>query len=66
MCKLVEKLGFEKIGQTGSHTRYKHLDGRITVIPIHGNEEIGRGLLREILNQIKLSRDEYDKLRQKV
>ncbi|MAG78263.1 hypothetical protein CL616_02760 [archaeon] len=66
MCKLVEKLGFEKVHQKGSHVRYKHQDGRLTVVPVHGNEDIGRGLLREILKQIKLSREEYDKLRKKV
>jgi len=52
LCKIVEKIGFEKIGQTGSHIRYRHPDGRLTVIPVHGNEDIGRGLLHEILNQI--------------
>ncbi len=66
MCKLLEKIGFEKIHQKGSHVRYRHQDGRLTVVPVHGNEELGRGLLREILNQIKLEREEYDKLRREV
>ena len=66
MCKVVEKLGFKKIYQKGSHVRYKHPDGRVTVVPIHGNEDLGKGLLREILNQIKLDREEYDQLRRKV
>ncbi|MDD4877977.1 MAG: type II toxin-antitoxin system HicA family toxin [Candidatus Nanoarchaeia archaeon] len=66
LCKILEKLGFEKIHQRGSHIRYKHPDGRITVVPVHGNEEIGKGLLREILNQIKLSKEEYEKLRLEV
>lgn len=65
-CKLVEKLGFEKIHQVGSHTRYVHPDGRKTVIPVHGDEELGKGLLAEILKQIDLSREEYDTLRRKV
>ena len=43
-----------------------HSDGRKTVVPVHGDEELGKGLLIEILKQIKLSRDEYDKLRRKV
>ncbi|MBI2673387.1 type II toxin-antitoxin system HicA family toxin, partial [Candidatus Woesearchaeota archaeon] len=53
LCKLLEKLGFERIHQKGSHIRYRHPDGRITVVPVHGNEDLGQGLLREILNQIK-------------
>ena len=63
LCKLLVKLGFEKIHQKGSHIRFKHPDGRITVVPLHGNEDIGKGLLREILNQIKLDKVRYDKLR---
>ena len=66
LCKILEKLGFEKIFGKGSHIRFKHLDGRATVIPVHGNEEIGISLLNEILKQSKLNRDEYDKLRRKV
>jgi len=66
MCKILEKLGFEKIHQVGSHARYLHSDGRKTVVPIHGNEKLGKGLLNEILKQIKLTREEYEKLRKKV
>ena len=62
----VRKIGFEKIHQKGSHVRYRYQDGRLTVVPVHENEELGRGLLREILNQIKLEREEYDKLRREV
>ena len=66
LCKILEKLGFEKIYGKGSHIRFKHPDGRRTVVPVHANEEIGTSLLREILKQIKLSREEYDELRRKV
>lgn len=54
LCKIIEKLGFEKTHHVGSHVRYIHPDGRKTVVPIHGNEELGKGLLIEILKQIKL------------
>ena len=66
LCKIVEKLGFQKVHQKGSHVRYIHPDGRRTVVPVHGNEEIGRGLLRDILKQTKISREEFDELRAKV
>ena len=66
LCKIAEKLGFERVHQVGSHARYIHPDGRKTVVPVHGDEELGKGLLIEILKQIKLSREEYDKLRRKV
>lgn len=66
MCKIAEKLGFQKIHQVGSHVRYVHPDGRKTTIPVHANEELGKGLLLEILRQMDLDRDTYDQLRRKV
>ena len=65
-CKILEKLSFEKIYGKGSHIRFKHPDGRRTVVPVHGNEDLGKGLLRHILKQIKLSKEEYDKLRRGI
>lgn len=40
-CKILEKLGFGKIYGKGSHVRFKHPDGRRTVVPVHGNEDLG-------------------------
>ena len=65
-CKILEKLGFEKIYGKGSHIRFKHSDGRRTVVPVHGNEDLGKGLLRTILNQVDLSKEEYEELRRKI
>jgi predicted RNA binding protein YcfA (HicA-like mRNA interferase family) len=66
IAKLVEKLGFERVHQVGAHAKYVHPDGRITMVPIHGNEEIGPGLTNEIMKQIGISRDEFIKLARKV
>ena len=66
LCKMLGKLGFEKIRGKGSHLRFKHSDGRRTVVPIHSNEKLGIGLLNTILKQIKLSRDKYEELRGEV
>jgi predicted RNA binding protein YcfA (HicA-like mRNA interferase family) len=62
LVKILLKLGFEKRDAEGSHVFFKHIDGRTTVIPIH-NEDIGKGLLKKIFNDIKLSVKEYDQLR---
>lgn len=62
LCKILEKIGFKKIYVKGSHVRFKHLDGRRTVIPVHGNEDLGIGLLTAILKQIKITREEFEKL----
>jgi predicted RNA binding protein YcfA (HicA-like mRNA interferase family) len=66
MCKILEAEDFVKVHQVGSHVRYVHPDGRRTVVPVHGNEKLGIGLIKEILKQIKMSRETYKELRQKV
>jgi len=63
LCKILENLGFKKIYTKSSHVRFIHSDGRKTVVPTHGNEDLGKGLLRKILNQIKLSKEEFEELR---
>ncbi|KAB2941645.1 MAG: YcfA-like protein [Candidatus Methanoperedens nitroreducens] len=66
MCKILEKLGFKKIHQVGSHVRYVHFDGRRTVVSVHGNEELSIGLIKEIMRQVELSREDYEKLRNEI
>ncbi len=66
MCKILEIVGFQKIHQVGSHVRYAHPDCRKTVVPVHGNEELGTGLIKEILKQSRISRDTYEELRNKI
>ncbi len=56
LCKILGKIGFKKVYGKGSHVRFRHPDGRRTVVPVHGNEDIGIGLLTAILKQIKLTR----------
>ena len=41
---------------------FKQPDGRRTVVPVHGSEELGPGLLNAILRQIKISREELEDL----
>jgi predicted RNA binding protein YcfA (HicA-like mRNA interferase family) len=57
--KLLLMLGFKLVRQKGSHRFYRHDDGRYTTIPHHGNDDLGRPLIREILKQIELSTEEY-------
>ncbi len=66
MCKILNKVGFRNVHVRGSHFVFQHPDGRRTVVPVHGNENIGKGLLRHILKQVGLNREEYNELRRKV
>jgi len=66
MEKLLLLLGFEKIRQKGSHVFYKHLDGRITTVPHHKGRILARPLIREILWEIEVNVDDYNKYLEKL
>lgn len=51
LIKILLYLGFEMKRQKGSHKFFQHKDGRTTVIPDHGTEQIDRGLLNKIIKQ---------------
>ena len=61
LIKILNKFGFQAIRQKGSHVYLKHNDGRCTVVPLHAGREIGRGLLKRILNETEISSDEFSK-----
>ncbi|GAA0101550.1 hypothetical protein UT300012_22650 [Paraclostridium bifermentans] len=52
--ELANEHDFIKIGQTGSHAQFKHLDGRLITIPQGRN--IGKGLSIKIQKDIKTDR----------
>lgn len=57
----MERLGFEETRINGSHHRMKHPDGRVTTVPVHGNTDLPRGLLRKIIREdIKLTLEEFE------
>lgn len=45
----MKRHGFRVIRQKGSHVRLRHEDGRVTTVPSHSGQDIGKGLLRKIL-----------------
>ena len=59
LIRILKKMGFQEIRQRGSHKYFKHPDGRVTVVPDHSGREIGRGLLKKILNEIGVDREEF-------
>ena len=56
------KAGFQLIRIRGSHHCLRHLDGRSTVVPVHGSETIGPGLLLRILRDCRLTVDQLRQL----
>jgi len=59
LCRFLEKMDFVLIRQRGSHRLYRHPDGRQTVVPVHPGKDIRRKLLRAILKEIGMEREEF-------
>jgi predicted RNA binding protein YcfA (HicA-like mRNA interferase family) len=56
-------LGFFLKRTSGGHQHWEHPDGRLLTIPIHGGREIGPPLFNQILKQLGISLDQFQKLR---
>ncbi|MBU3933784.1 MAG: type II toxin-antitoxin system HicA family toxin [Candidatus Omnitrophica bacterium] len=59
VIRILKNLGFKPVRQKGSHIFFRHPDGRTTVVPFHKGEDISRGLIRKILQDIELSWQEF-------
>ena len=60
------KHGFRALRIKGSHVFVEAIDGpQTTVIPVHGNEDLGKGLLKSILNELDLEVNDLLKMLRK-
>jgi len=64
--KLLFNKGFEAKRQSGSHVFYRHSDGRYTTLPHHGNQDLGRSLIRQILREIEITPEEFIRLLKEI
>ena len=62
IVKALVKAGFQIVRQKGSHIKLAHHDGRITVIPVHKGESIGKGLMSKILRDVDMSKEQFSSL----
>jgi predicted RNA binding protein YcfA (HicA-like mRNA interferase family) len=61
VVRVLQRAGFSVIRIKGSHhfLRHDRDPRRQTVVPVHGNEDLGRPLLRKILKDAGLTVDEF-------
>jgi len=57
VCRALERGGFVRKSQKGSHVKMRHADGRTAIVPLHA--ELAIGTLRSILRQAGLSAEEF-------
>ncbi len=54
----LRKAGFVLVRIKGSHHFVRHADGRTTTVPVHTGDIIGPGLMRDILQDVEMTREE--------
>lgn len=63
VVKVLEKVGFKRTRQSGSHAVYKReSDRRRTIVPIHPRKSLKRKTLKSIINDAGLTAEEFKKL----
>ena len=62
LARIAEVVGFEWVRCRGSHNTFRAADGRVIVIPDHGQQVIVRSLLRKLIRDMGLTVDEYNHL----
>ena len=55
VVRSLRTVGFQLVRQRGSHSD----DGRSTVVPIHGGETIGVGLMSKIQSDVGIDREAF-------
>ncbi len=56
---ILTALGFEQVRQRGSHKRFRHVDGRVTTVPVHAGRDLSPILLRRIAREVGLTVHEF-------
>jgi len=59
LIKILEKTGFKIIRQKGSHVIMINDKGTRIVIPVHPGKDVKPGLIRAIIKEAGLSREEF-------
>lgn len=62
VIKVIEKLGFFLVRQSGSHKIYKNDTGTRITIPYHTGKTLHPKVLKQILKDVDISIEEFNKL----
>ncbi len=59
VAKGLQKMGFERVRQKGSHAMFHHHDCRRAPIPVHPAKTISPYFLSDILKRLEIDEDEF-------
>lgn len=58
IIRTLQKFGFEKISQKGSHVKLKnYYSNRVCIVPMH--DEVAKGTLKSILEQSNIKLEDF-------
>lgn len=56
-ARALERVGFERVRQRGSHVKLSRSDGRVVIVPMH--RELAAGTLHSVLRQAGLAVEDF-------
>lgn len=59
VIRILKLLRFSEVRTKGSHIFFKHSDGRTTLVPKHGGEDIGRAFCGKFLEKLRFRRKNF-------
>jgi predicted RNA binding protein YcfA (HicA-like mRNA interferase family) len=60
VCKILQKHGFERVRQTGSHIiMRRQFTGRGITVPVPNHRELATGTLKSIIEQSEIPKAEF-------
>ncbi len=59
VVRVLRRHGFGQVGQSGSHQKWRHGNGRQVIVPMHGSKTIPVGTLKNIIEGSGIDLDEY-------
>lgn len=62
LVKILNRLGFFKFHQVGSHAQFKNSDGRKITVPTHQGKDIGKKTLKGIIDDLDFTVEEFIKI----
>ena len=62
LVRVLEKLGFLKHHQVGSHAQFKHADSKRITVPIHEGKDLNKKILKGVINDLELSVEDFIEL----
>ena len=60
--KILSVKGFRIVRQRSSHVQMKDAEGRLVTVPIHSGKDVSIGILKKILRDAEMSREEFIEL----